>query len=94
MIQAHPTATILTTGHSLGAALSIIAAIRIKAQYHKKTVIHNFGSPRLANPALAHYINARIDTIYRVVHNRDIVPHLPPLAFGYQHPAYEVFWNE
>lgn len=93
MIQAHPTATILTTGHSLGAALLIIAAIRLKAKYNKTTVIHNFGSPILANPALAQYINTRIDTIYRLVHNRDIVPHLPPSAFGYHHPAYEVLWN-
>jgi len=28
------------------------------------------------------------------VHNRDLIPHLPPTDMGYHHEAYEIFWDE
>jgi predicted lipase len=62
----------------MGAALSIIAGLRLKAKFNKKITVHNYGCPRVANAALAQYINSRVDTIYRVVHNKDLIPHLPP----------------
>ncbi len=37
----------------------------------------------------------KLDGIYRVVHNKDLVPHVPfdlP-GFDYHHPGYEVFFN-
>lgn len=36
---------------------------------------------------------SKISTIFRVVHNKDIVPHLPP-EIDYHHTAYEVFFDE
>lgn len=30
---------------------------------------------------------------YRVVHNRDLVPHLPP-DFGYKHAPYEILFDK
>lgn len=40
-------------------------------------------------------MSEKLDGIYRVVHNKDIVPHAPPdlPGFGYHHPPYEVFFN-
>lgn len=96
LVDAHPTATILASGHSLGAALASISAMQLKMKFNNRVVIHNFGSPRIGNPNLAKHIMNRVDTVYRVVHNRDIVPHLPPdlLPFDYHHPAFEVFFDE
>lgn len=49
--------------------------------------------PRIGNEKLAQFARLKIPTIYRVVHNKDIVPHLPPEG-EYKHPAFEVFLNE
>jgi predicted lipase len=94
LIAAHPTASILTTGHSLGGALSEIAGMRLKAKFSKKVEVHNFGCPRVGNAAMAQFLGTRVDTLFRVVHNKDIVPHLPPEALEFHHSAYEVFFNE
>jgi predicted lipase len=50
--------------------------------------IHNFGSPRVGNPSFAQFVMAKVDAIYRVVHNRDLVPHVPFTPLNYAHPAY------
>lgn len=44
----------------------------------QKVYIHNFGQPRVGNSYLANYMSDKLDGIFRVVHNRDIVPHVPP----------------
>lgn len=94
LLKDHPTASLLATGHSLGGALSEIAGLRLKAKFSLKTEVHNYGCPRLGNSAMAQYITSKVDTIFRVVHNRDIVPHVPPESFEYHHSPFEVFWDE
>lgn len=96
ILSAHPTASLLTTGHSLGGALAMIAALELKRLYNPSSVeVHSFGAPRIGNANLARHINNKIPNIYRLVHNKDLVPHLPPdlPEFEYHHSAYEIFWN-
>lgn len=71
---------IICTGHSLGAALSIINGIEFTLSYGKNIEInvHNYGSPRIGNVELAHYLDKNLHLIQRVVHHKDVVPHLPP----------------
>ena len=46
----YPSASVLTTGHSLGAALAMISAIEInKKSPSLVKEVHNFGSPRIGN---------------------------------------------
>ena len=63
--------------------------------YNIEVEIHTFGAPRIGDVQLARHINNKIPNIYRVIHNKDIVPHLPPdlPEFDYHHSAYEIFWN-
>jgi predicted lipase len=69
----------LCTGHSLGAALALITGIEFTQKFPKIPVeVHNFGQPRVGNEILSRYMMSKISTIYRVVHNKDLVPHLPP----------------
>lgn len=39
--------------------------------------MHNFGQPRIGDANLAHFIYSKLDGIFRVVHNKDLVPHVP-----------------
>lgn len=43
---------------------------------------------------MAQFLTTRVDSIYRVVHDRDLIPHLPPEYLEYRHAAYEVFFDE
>ena len=80
LLSKYPVEKIVCTGHSLGAALSTINGLEFALKYGDRlqVIVHNFGSPRIGNTELAHFLNAKIPVIFRVVHNKDIVPHVPP----------------
>jgi len=45
--------------------------------------MYNYGSPRVGNWAYSSKVDGLFAAIYRVVHNADIVPHVPPCSlFG------------
>lgn len=94
LLKAHPSATILATGHSLGGALSAIGGLRLRLKFNVQVDVHNFGCPRVGNAAMAQYITSKTNSLYRVVHHKDIVPHLPPESYLYHHEAFEVFYDE
>ena len=68
------------TGHSLGAAIAVLAAARVDAA-HRPLAVYTFGGPRCGDDTFrdAHPLRR---AIYRVVNNRDVVPRVPP---GYEH---------
>lgn len=56
--------------------------------------LHAFGCPRVGNANFAQYLTLKIPTIYRVIHNKDIVPHVPLQTQNYHHTAFEVLYDE
>lgn len=89
-----PSAAVYTTGHSLGGAVAMIAAYVL--EYDEKIPIsgvYSYGSPRVGNKEFATYYNQGQHLSWRVTHNNDPVPHLPPEAFGFTHIANEVYYN-
>jgi hypothetical protein len=40
------------------------------------------------------FVKTRVPRIIRVVHNRDIVPHLPLQSQDFTHPPFEVLFDE
>mmetsp|Transcript_16698 Transcript_16698/g.14613 ORF Transcript_16698/g.14613 Transcript_16698/m.14613 type:complete len:234 (+) Transcript_16698:3-704(+) len=72
---------ILFTGHSLGGALTLHAAadaILSGLLSSHKVSIYTFGQPRISN---IEFFSLFLDNVYeyfRLVHNSDIVPHVPP----------------
>lgn len=62
---------IWVTGHSLGAALATLCAVR----YGKVQGVYSFGSPRVGNDVFKENFDVRI---YRIVNNDDIVARVPP----------------
>ena len=62
------------TGHSLGAAMATLAALRIEAAGFNAISLYTYGSPRVGNPD---FYQAYSVPHYRFVNNCDIVPHVP-----------------
>lgn len=81
------------TGHSLGAALTTLAAVRTGVQLPEVSIagIVTFGQPRLASRQFEDSFNQRFDGLFhRYVNNVDIVPRVPP---GYRHVGELIHFN-
>lgn len=81
---------IFLTGHSYGAAVSQIMAMELEA-INIKTKVYNYGQPRVGDATYAEFVNSIIKNYWRFTHNKDIVPHIPPLKFNYIHSCGEIF---
>jgi hypothetical protein len=83
------------TGHSFGAALTILFAYRAQSEGMKVSSIYTFGQPLVGNS----YFNddftktMKVD-LYRIVHWEDPVPRVPPISFGYDLQLNEVWYTE
>ncbi|KAI9598630.1 Alpha/Beta hydrolase protein [Syncephalis fuscata] len=95
VLMANPTIETLTiTGHSLGAALSILIAIHLMVRKPSwlsrvRLQIYTFGEPRVGNKAFVRLVNVALVanqfTVVRVTNEGDPVPLLPPNKFEFQH---------
>ena len=53
--------------------------------------VYNFGQPRIGNKEFSKFMNKQQINYWRFTHNKDIVPHLPPIHMDYYHSYGEVF---
>jgi len=89
-----PQYTVIMTGHSYGASTVQLLAMEL-AKTNITTAIYNFGQPRPGEARYASFVNSVIPNYWRFTHNKDAVPHLPPMdVMGYSHSCREVFENE
>jgi hypothetical protein len=97
LVNAHAGSPILVTGHSLGAAVSVHAAVDImnKITGVSSLELYNFGDPRVGDPAFASWVTTILPDgkQFRVTHAADPVPHLPPMHFGFLHAPHELWYN-
>ncbi len=80
------------TGHSLGAAIACLCAYDLSSSF-PLDVLYTFGQPRVGNAAFASAYAAVVSE-FRLVHWRDIVPHLPLEDMGFTHVPTEVWYQE
>jgi hypothetical protein len=86
-----PNHEIILTGHSYGAAVSQIMALECLRE-GIEVQVYNYGQPRIGNIEYAKFVNLNLKHYWRFTHDRDMVPHLPPVeGFGYEHSTGEVF---
>jgi hypothetical protein len=71
------------TGHSLGAALAILAAT-----HRPPRAVYGFGAPRVGDAGVAQLLRAV--PVHRIVHGDDIVTVVPPSALGFRHVGEEI----
>lgn len=95
---AFPTAALHLVGHSLGAIMSVFAALDLTLEENIKVdSLLTFGQPRGGDQAFADFFEANLEEL-RLTHYTDPVPHLPPQnllgeAF-FQHPSTEVYYEQ
>jgi len=96
LVHQHPGYSIRFTGHSLGAALATLTVLDVDELVKPKNLeLITFGSPRVGNRDFTIYFNSLFSgRSFRVVHDRDMVAHLPPRLVGYNHIAAEVWETE
>jgi predicted lipase len=85
---------ILVTGHSLGAALAVLAAPDILQNMPPNTIeprLITFAGPRVGLSDFVDAFNAHIESCFRVVNFLDIVPLVPPAP--YVHVGAEIAIN-
>ena len=66
---------LFVTGHSLGAALSVLFGIRLAHKYPERDVqVINFGCPKVGNAAFAQLVNTKANLcVQRVAHKQDVI---------------------
>ncbi|KAK6746678.1 hypothetical protein RB195_000134 [Necator americanus] len=95
-----PKYEIWVTGHSLGGAMASLAAhwmVGSKMVDGSKIKLVTLGQPRTGDNVFARNHTAAIDYTFRIVHWRDVVPHLPSYderPGGYYHHKTEVFYDD
>ncbi|CAO1627119.1 unnamed protein product [Sympodiomycopsis kandeliae] len=90
---------IISTGHSLGAAIATLDALALSNDLNGALPIEHigYGSPRVFNPIGAALLDAVVSnpkaklSYHHVHHDKDPVPHLAPLILNFQHSSNEVF---
>lgn len=90
------TKELVLTGHSLGAGIATMSALRLVDDGYMVQLI-TFGSPRPGNDAFAKHASSYLPRpVQRFSHNRDIIPHLPPsdlLIFENYHHLPTEYWQ-
>lgn len=77
---------LLVCGHSLGAAVATLIAMRASA-----TSLITIGSPRIGDEDFVNALEATKIQRTRIVDSLDIVAQIPPTFLGYRHPQDGVF---
>lgn len=73
--------SVIFTGHSLGGALTVHAAAdAILGGYldANSVYIYTYGQPRVGNIYFNNLFRNQVNDMFRLVHNKDLVPHVPP----------------
>merc|ERR1712000_456938 len=91
----HSGARVLVVGHSLGGAMANFMVIDLYQRFGKKTdYFYTMGAPRVGNTAFANYVDSIGINAWRLVHARDMVPHLPTENMGFTHNGVEVWYEK
>ena len=98
----YPDYNVLVLGHSLGGAIASIASASLvyeKIVQSDRMTLITFGMPRVGEQEYARIHDKLVPNSFRLVHHRDIVPHMPLCKFscsvhGPYHHGREVFYPE
>lgn len=93
-LKNHADYRFVITGHSLGGAVAILAALELKHRLQipwEKIEVFTYGQPRTGDVAFARYVNSLPMHVTRVVNDNDIVPHILPEYGHFAHHGTEIY---
>lgn len=91
LMNTYPGYAVKLTGHSLGAALAQLTSMDLAKAGITSSVL-NFGQPRTGDYDFAQFVSTKVASTWRVVHDMDTVPHLPPsTGMDFYHVCREEF---
>ncbi|KAK2006654.1 lipase [Colletotrichum eremochloae] len=90
----HPDYNVVTTGHSLGAALATLSSAHLRQRMGIPIDSYLYGSPRVGNQEFVEFFNGQPGQTFRVTHWDDPVPRLPGHGLGYYHVDTEYWLSE
>jgi hypothetical protein len=83
--------SVVVTGHSYGASCGQLIGMELERN-GINVKVYDYGQPRVGDSKYAAFVNTKIEEHYRTTHNKDMVPHVPPIeGFGYHHSCREIF---
>ena len=82
---------IFISGHSLGGALTTLAAVDFQYNFKPELEAVAFASLRIGNPSFVKSFNKRVPQFLNVINGQDLVTKLPPFWTFYQHVKEKVF---
>ncbi|WCJ23542.1 alpha/beta-Hydrolases superfamily protein [Euphorbia peplus] len=86
---------IMVTGHSMGGAMAAFCGLDLTVNLGAKNVqVITFGQPRIGNSVFASYYIRLVPHTFRITHDHDIVPHLPPYYTYFPTKTYHHFPRE
>ncbi|XP_022138095.1 lipase isoform X2 [Momordica charantia] len=86
---------IMVTGHSMGGAMAAFCGLDLAVNYKAQNVqVMTFGQPRIGNSVFASFYSNIVPNTFRVTHEHDIVPHLPPFYSYLPRKTYHHFPRE
>ncbi|CAH8313656.1 unnamed protein product [Eruca vesicaria subsp. sativa] len=86
---------IMVTGHSMGGAMAAFCGLDLVVNEGEENVqVMTFGQPRIGNADFASYYSSLVPNTFRITHDRDIVPHLPPYFYYFPQKTYHHFPTE
>ena len=101
MPVANPLEALYVTGHSLGGAMAVLFALSIVARPSLRAIgdrlraIYTFGQPMAACTPLPRWTDEVAGTLFRYVIERDLIPALPPVAWGpFTHLGHEYRYGD
>lgn len=94
ILKTQPSADLVVTGHSLGAAMAVLTASFLYSSGHTISAVYTMGQPRTGDDAFYSWYMGAVPTHYRLVHHDDVVVHLPPESFGFHHTRREIWYTE
>ncbi|CAI2376663.1 unnamed protein product [Moneuplotes crassus] len=110
-LKLNPGYDVVFTGHSLGGAMAVQALadfMLLGLGEGRKVYGYTFGQPRVGNHQFMDSFIDKVEGFYRVVHNKDLVAHIPPcvidlswncrkdgwLSFYPYHSSQEIWYND